>query len=68
MSQRQKVPARERPEGWERVDMPHDPDGMTYTECAAALGVSVARVQQIEYRAMQKLRLWYGGFQREARQ
>ena len=62
----QNVPARERPQGWDLVDMPHRPDGMTYTECAEALGVSVARVQQIEYRALCKLRRWYGGFQREA--
>ena len=59
------VPRRERPDGWERVDMPHAPDGMTVYEVAEALGLSHGRVQQIEYRALCKLRAWYGGFKRE---
>ena len=61
----QNVPRREKPEGWDRVDMPHAPDGMTVEEVAVEMGLSRGRILQIEYRALEKLRAAYGGFTRE---
>ena len=45
---------------WETQRHPHEPDGMTYEQIARVLGVSRQAVQQIEYRALVKLRRMCG--------